>query len=112
MKQYIKLRTSPGWDNLIAEYSEKIEALGAINYQVNEKYGYLDFYSIQYAPDADAVEIQRLIEEVNLISETICQGCGKPGHEVEHNSWIRTYCDDCFANWREGQAILTKSSQY
>ena len=95
-KTLLIMLNCPGWHKFIAEYIEKIEALGAVNYEVSEKYGELCFKYIEYTPDADINEIQRLVEEAETRSESICQKCGGFGQEVEVNTWVRTLCKLCY----------------
>lgn len=59
--------------------------------QLKEKYGSLRIYCNFYTPRVDDV-----IHKYDLLSETICIGCGKPATKVSQG-WISPWCDDCAA---------------
>ena len=86
-----------GWEPLIRELSEKIEAHNKQNpknpveaVQVKEKFGGLRFY-VHGAPE----EIWDLIQEAEEKSFRICEFCGKPG-KPRSTGWIKTLCDECY----------------
>lgn len=88
----------PGWYDLIAELSTKLEAIlekeeekeTMYAVQVKEKYGTLRFY-MSLATD----EMWKLIEEAEHKSATICERCGKEG-KIRPLGWVMTLCDQCF----------------
>ena len=91
--------------DLIAEYIDKIQALGAIKCHITELYGALLIKEIRYSPGANIEEIQRLVEEAELRSESICQDCGAHGLEVEINKWVRTLCEKCVIKRKEKDKV-------
>ena len=90
-----------GWEPLIRELSEKIEAYNKKNQkapvyavQVKEKFGGLRFY-VTSAPKW----IWNLISEAEEKSYHICEWCGKPGKQ-RSTGWILTLCDACYEKWQ------------
>lgn len=98
-----------GWFDLIWELSEKIEKLENTNesmdkkakrlllgnnsinvVQVKEKFGGLRFYI-----DGGIKGCQKLVNEYESKSYTICEVCGKEG-KVRTGKWIKTLCDECY----------------
>ena len=94
-----------GWFNIIYELSEKIELLIAdwikshadnpyipCAVEVRESWGGL-YYNIEFITD----EIQTLINETEILSEEICENCGKLScfkrHLFGHR---RNICLNCF----------------
>lgn len=76
--------------------------------QIKEKYATLSFYagvsiikSEEDSPELKAdfedrcKRFMALIEEAESQSSTICEGCGKPGEEVNTGSWLKTLCKIC-----------------
>ncbi len=57
--------------------------------QVKEKFAGLRFYS-----SGGNNKISELIDEAELKSEGICEGCGAPG-KIRSSGWMRTLCDEC-----------------
>jgi len=85
-----------GWEPLIRELSEKIEAYNnehpdnpVVAAQVKEKFGGLRFYV-----DGAIKKILDLIQEYEERSEKICEQCGKSG-KLRDKGWMRTLCDEC-----------------
>jgi len=88
------LAVGDGWYQLIFNLSVELEARHSEEFpvtaiQVKEKYGGLRFY-VGYASD----EMQKLIDEAESASYTICEDCGAPG-KASGNAWIRTLCEKC-----------------
>jgi len=89
-----------GWYNLIYDLSSKLEKLilalpeeGWKDYracQVKEKFGMLRFY-MTHSTD----EMDKLIDEAENKSATICEECGEPG-KLRRGSWVRCLCDKHF----------------
>lgn len=59
--------------------------------QVKEKYGTLRFYY-----NSCNAFIDKLINEAEDASETICEDCGKPGTLRDKNHWYSVRCDECW----------------
>ena len=70
--------------------------------QVKEKYGTLRFYMTTSTDEMD-----KLIDEAEAASATICEDCGAPG-ETRGGGWIRTLCDVCLAEERKINAKYLK----
>ena len=91
-----------GWEPLIREASEKIEAeinrLAAEGVpddelphatQVKEKFGDLRFYM---SDETEAIsEAIRIAEQKSAVT---CECCGKPG-KLNSGGWITCLCDEC-----------------
>lgn len=85
-----------GWFELIKELCEKLEALDLKDFrvlQVKEKYGGLRFYTGGVELEK-ADEVDRLINEAEAKSLTVCEECGKPG-KPNGRGWIKTQCEIC-----------------
>lgn len=87
-----------GWHPLILETLKKIQdisdekGLDIEVSQVKEKYGGLRIYLTGYTP-----EIERIIQEAEGKSLTICEVCGKSGSfRSNMDGWYLTRCDKCF----------------
>ena len=91
-----------GWDDLLLELDAKLSKLDP-NYEIRQakqKYGELRFYAGHlgeyYEEDPseeDQNEFQRLIDEAERKSTTVCEFCGKDGKR-QSNGWISVLCDD------------------
>lgn len=57
--------------------------------QVKEKFGVLHFYTNGFTD-----KMNKLVDEAEKASETICEFCGKPGKR-RNNGWIQTLCNKC-----------------
>jgi hypothetical protein len=91
-----------GWYNIIWVASEKLEALilklpeNERHYckasTVKEKFGKLIIYL-----DHSTEEMDRIISNVEIESERVCETCGKPGMIVGHvyRDGIYATCKDC-----------------
>ena len=87
-----------GWAGLIDEIFDMKEALNLTNVrivQVKEKYAglrvYIDLYS---SNDSDPLhQFEKLINDAERRSLTICETCGKPG-AVRGRGWYYTSCDE------------------
>ncbi len=92
--------TGVGWNNLIADASEKLEA--AINSfpedqrrhyrasQVKEKFAQLRLYMT-----SQTAEMTAIIKEAERLSGITCETCGEPG-DTKGTGWIFTMCDKCW----------------
>ena len=72
-----------GWFQLLRDLSEKLSKLGVVARQVKEKFGGLRFYfdfDFKDGPDMwSHPEADKLVEEAEKLSYTICEVTGKPG---------------------------------
>lgn len=88
------IQTGDGWYRLIYELCEQIQKhadekhFDVLATQVKEKFGGLRFY----LRGADE-HIDKLIEEAELKSCTMCEVCGEPGARRTSGGWLRTMCD-------------------
>jgi len=108
-KLYAKLsyfECENGWINLIDELSGKLEEINNkyTNFedriyavQVKQKFGGLRFYcySTENIAKEDYELKDKLIEEAEKASFTICEMCSKPATPVNIRGWITTLCDQC-----------------
>lgn len=108
-KLYAKLsyfECDNGWIGLIDELSKKLEEINnkypnfedrIYAVQVKQKFGGLRFYC--YSTDnicKEDYELKdRLIEQAEKASYTICEMCSKPAKSVNSRGWISTLCDQC-----------------
>ena len=86
-------RCGDGWYHLIDELATQLVALEPLEAdlgvtQVKEKFGGLRFYT--RAPLSAAS--QRLIEDAEARSFTICEACGAPGILHHKGGWYRARC--------------------
>lgn len=58
--------------------------------QVKEKWGFLHIYA-----DGANDELDRMIDQAENLSKTICEECGNPGSIRNINGWYWTLCDSC-----------------
>lgn len=90
----------PGWNDLIIELFTKIEEIYEKNNvdvaefrvdQIREKYARLDVWLHSSLP-----EVNKLIQEYEDKSETICDSCGKEGMlHVDQTGYFLIMCDNC-----------------
>jgi len=82
----------PGWHSLVCELLDKLQGKCEIA-QIKEKFGQLRVYS-DPLPDwsGDWPEIEGLIAEASIASETICEVCGAPSKR-ESDGWISVLCE-------------------
>lgn len=85
-----------GWDelvtNLVCEINKTNSDVEVV--QIKEKFGGLRFY---YSNGNEAV--QKLVNEAEIKSYTICQTCGKNGaSQCVLSGWITTLCENCNKN--------------
>jgi alkylation response protein AidB-like acyl-CoA dehydrogenase len=94
-----------GWEPLIREAAQKIEALmdkipkeeleqaladGAFQaMQIKEKFGTMRFY-LSSATD----EMWKVAEEAERKSQAVCEECGVAG-SLRNGGWLKTLCDSC-----------------
>jgi len=88
-----------GWQKLVWDLSEKIEALilklpkrdrkRCKASQVKSKYAGLRFYM-----DGSTDEMDTLISEAEDLSERTCEVCGEPG-SIYGRGWVTCYCPRC-----------------
>jgi hypothetical protein len=83
-----------GWAGLVNEAFDKLEKLTdhVVIDQVKEKYGGLRIYTSPYHD-----EFEKVIQELEVRSFTICEDCGKPG-ALRGGGWYRTLCDEHAGN--------------
>ena len=83
-----------GWLWLLDELIGKIVCIDplASASQIKEKYGTLRVYMMSTTD-----EIEDLIEEYEVLSETVCELCGSPG-KINDDGWISVRCDTCRKN--------------
>jgi len=91
-----------GWFDIIWAASEKLEALivkmpekerhNCKASTVKEKFGKLVIYL-----DNSTEEMDHIISDVEILSEKVCETCGKPGMIVGHiyRDWVYATCKDC-----------------
>jgi hypothetical protein len=92
------VETGNGWFDLIWELSDALEKeilkqpkdkrVYHTAMQVKEKYAQLRIYLTSYTD-----EMERLIDEAEEKSATICEICGKPG-KIRGTGWLYTACDE------------------
>lgn len=83
-----KLCVGPGWHPLLELlYAAKPEDTAVV--QVKEKFGGLRFYV-----DSATEGYFELIDEVEVVSFSVCEWCGKLG-ELRMRGWMKTLCDGC-----------------
>jgi hypothetical protein len=86
-------RCGDGWYQLLYDLASQLVSLEPpeadlqLN-QVKEKFGGLRFYTRSVLSAAS----QRLIEEAEAQSFTICEACGAPGVLQRRRGWLRTRC--------------------
>jgi hypothetical protein len=95
--------TGPGWDALLEELNEKLEAIDP-NYtwvQVKQKFCSLRFYlgihdkvNCGCANDPGKCQMNQPIADAEAKSATTCEHCGA---EVEPQGWGMLLCDPCQA---------------
>ena len=88
-----------GWFPLLLDLSKALEAeiskepmaerVFCRASQVKEKFGTLRFYMTCSPP-----EMERLIDEAEMVSAKTCEHCGAPG-KLRHGGWVLTLCDKC-----------------
>jgi hypothetical protein len=86
-------RGGDGWYHLICDVATQLLALeppeAAVHVtQVKEKFGDLRFYTRAQLSAAS----QRLIEDAEARSFTICEACGAPGALQHRGGWYRRRC--------------------
>lgn len=95
-----------GWMGLIDELSGKLEIINnkypdfeerIYAVQVKEKFGGLRFYcySSDNITEEDSNLQNKLIEEAERASFTICESCSKPATVRNTRGWITTLCEEC-----------------
>lgn len=90
-----------GWFQLVsemlAEVDKVLECVGkSISWtRIASKYGSLraDFETDEYG-EYWAREIEAILERYEVLSETRCERCGKPGTTLERGGWISVTCSD------------------
>ena len=95
-----------GWAGIIKEMIDKLEPYlkdGLKIIQVREKFGTLRFYCDGHETE----EVQNIIREGELKSETTCEQCGSDNAKSRNNGWIKTLCNRCH-NEREGRKKLNE----
>lgn len=108
-KLYAKLsyfECDNGWIGLIDELSKKLEEINnkysnfedrIYAVQVKQKFGGLRFYcySTENIRKEDYELKDKLIEEAEKASYTICEMCSNPATQTRHGGWISTLCEQC-----------------
>jgi peptide subunit release factor 1 (eRF1) len=85
-----------GWFELLDELSAQIMAVSpdTVAVQVKEKFGGLRFYF--NCPSSNYDEIQKIVDEAEEKSYTICEKCGSTENVTQSKSgWIVSLCDMC-----------------
>lgn len=85
-----------GWKDLICDLYDALLATGIAFKvsQVKQKWGGLRFYVDMTDPDADTDRPQKLIEEAEERSFSICEACGAKG-EPGGGLCVKTLCPPC-----------------
>lgn len=80
-----------GWSDLIYDLCKKINDLDydGIVFQIKEKFGALRFYI-----SGGDEHIHKLIDDAEILSEKICEVCGKEGKLINDRGWYMTRCDE------------------
>lgn len=108
-KLYAELKyfdCNDGWIGLIDELSGKLENINnkypnfeerIYAVQVKEKFGGLRFYcySSENITQEDSDLQNKLIQEAEKASFTICERCSKPATMIRTRGWISTLCEQC-----------------
>lgn len=81
-----------GWKNLITIAYDNLPLNTHVN-TVKEKYGGLRIY-VDSAPE----QYLDMLDELEHLSWSICEYCGKAGKSRTDRGWIKTMCDDCYNN--------------
>ena len=83
------LECGRGWDKLVWELVNNLKAHGwnMDAKQIKEKFGGLRFY----IGDSNDI-LDKLINEAEIKSYTICETCGEPG-TLRQKGWWKTLCD-------------------
>lgn len=89
-----------GWKQLyqpiidyIEEYNKSTNNPIEIN-QIKEKFGGIRIYLSYYTPELD-----KMIDEAEEKSFSICECCGKHiDNQIIKNYWIYPLCEDCYEN--------------
>lgn len=93
------IMTGPGWFELIADTITKLIDLGWNKEvsDVKEKFGGLRFYVPYVLPE----DQEKIINDAEVKSFTICENCSKPG-KYRIKFWMRTQCDKCNKEYLAG----------
>lgn len=97
-KNGITFECGTGWTKIIADLSDKIEAIlekhpeyqEVYAVQVKEKYGTLRFYM-----SSETDEIIDLISDAEALSSQTCENCGAPA-KMRGKRWLHVTCDKCY----------------
>jgi hypothetical protein len=85
-----------GWDHLVQPLIDHCEKNNIPIAQIKEKFGGLRFY-LDTALNTDP--IWGMIDEAEQRSLSTCEECGEPGTRKRIGGWLKTVCDDQFAEW-------------
>lgn len=93
-----------GWYPIIVACDEQLAAIDPayVVLQVKEKFGTLRYYCTPSA-DLSADDRERFfdhVREAESVSARTCENCSKPGSLRDRGGWLKTLCDDCFAQRR------------
>lgn len=108
-KLYAKLsyfECEEGWIGLIDELSKKLEEINnkytdfedrIYAVQVKQKFGGLRFYcwSTENIRKEDYELKDKLIEQAESASYTVCEMCSSPATKTTRGGWIMTLCEEC-----------------
>lgn len=87
-----------GWFPLLIELDEKLAQI-APDYevsQVKEKFGTLRYYfTLDIELDDQYKQMQKIVDEYEHRSGSICELCGGNGSMRVQNRWCKTLCDEC-----------------
>lgn len=89
MPMHFGFEVGDGWEPLVRRLSEVAVNVGAVVFQVKEKFGGLRFYT-----NSSEEALERAVRANEEASFKICEDCGAPG-ERRDGGWIRTLCDRC-----------------
>lgn len=93
--------TGNGWNQLLSELCEKIEAIlpdenAIIVAQIKEKFGGLRFYyDLMNGNDHLYNDIDKFITEAEEKAWKTCEVCGQPGEVKINHGWYQVICEKC-----------------
>lgn len=89
-REIAKMEVGRGWSKLVdAAYDAMRD--DTIVLQVKEKFGGLRIY-ISSGTDA----LYDVLDNLETLSTTVCEFCGKEGKNRPIRSWYKTTCDHCY----------------
>ena len=81
-------RVGEGWSGII-DLLYDLKPLEVVVSDVKEKYGTLRFYTW-----SSTEQFENVVSQIEILSENICEVCGKLGRTRFDRSWYKTLCDE------------------